>query len=131
MKKQITKKEILDSTYKLVSALYTIEEDNNINKLNAVLNGLGYTNERLQEVAKYIDANVSEEEVNSNAEKQSFFSYVEALQEIENYISIAKGYEEMGEINLTTAQEDYHLEEEGARLYEVDKTAGKGSNQAG
>ena len=41
--------------------------------------------------------------------------------------AMAKGYEEMANINLVIAQEDFHLEEEGAKLgYEMDTTKGKG-----
>lgn len=35
-------------------------------------------------------------------------------------LAMGKGYEEMANINLTIAQEDFHLEQEGERLNEMD-----------
>lgn len=41
--------------------------------------------------------------------------------------AMKKGYQEMAELNLTIAQEDFHLEDEGARLgYEMDSTKTEG-----
>lgn len=37
-----------------------------------------------------------------------------------NYDEMAKGYQEMAEINLTISQEFFHLEKEGESLYEMD-----------
>lgn len=42
-------------------------------------------------------------------------------------VAMAKGYKEMANINLTIIKEDFHLEEEGAKLgYEMDTAKGKG-----
>lgn len=39
---------------------------------------------------------------------------------------MAKGYQEMALINLTIAQEDFHLEDEGAKLYEMGNEKAEG-----
>lgn len=41
-------------------------------------------------------------------------------------LAMEKGYEMMAGINLTIAQEDFHLELEGASIYEMDSKKAKG-----
>lgn len=38
------------------------------------------------------------------------------------YINMAKGYEDMGNINLQIAKEHAHLDTEGVNVYEMDFT---------
>lgn len=41
-------------------------------------------------------------------------------------LAIRQGYIDMANINLSIAQEYFHLETEGAKYYEVDKAEAKG-----
>lgn len=41
-------------------------------------------------------------------------------------LAMRKGYLEMADINLTIAQEDFHLETEGASIYEMDSAQAEG-----
>jgi hypothetical protein len=34
-------------------------------------------------------------------------------------LAMRQGYKEMAEINLTITKEDFHLEDEGAKIYEM------------
>jgi hypothetical protein len=45
-------------------------------------------------------------------------------------LEMRQAYMEMAKINLTIAQEDFHLEAEGAKYYEMDSTKGTGENHA-
>lgn len=40
------------------------------------------------------------------------------------HIRMAIGYQHMSTLNLRISQDDYHLEEEGARFYEMDSEEG-------
>ncbi|MCR4362082.1 hypothetical protein JDW21_19130 [Bacillus subtilis] len=41
-------------------------------------------------------------------------------------LAMAKGYEEMANINLAIVEECFHLETEGEKIYEMDTKKGKG-----
>lgn len=122
---------MLKTGYKMASALDTILALQGMEKLITVMEGMGYDAEKRREIVKFLNENITEEEFNSNVEVQAFNAYIEGLQEMEKYMEMAKGYQEMGDINLTITQEDFHLEEEGAKAYEMDSKKIASENNAG
>lgn len=125
------KKDILKTGYKMSSALDVIIALHQTDKLMTVMEGMGFNSERRVAILNFLNESVQEEEYNANIELQAFTSYIEGLQEMERYMQMASGYQEMGDINLTITQEDFHLEEEGANAYEMVTKDTKGDIQAG
>ena len=125
------REQLLKTASKIVMAYNTIEKCGQANILPAVAEGMGYSVERVITAIQFMQDEIGEKEMNANCEKDAFVAYLEAIDEIEKYMEMAKGYQEMGEVNLTIAQEDHHLEEEGAKLHEMDSEASKGDTEAG
>lgn len=46
-----------------------------------------------------------------------------------NYAEMARGYQEMGAINLAISQEFFHLENEGEKVYEMVTEKAEGEAQ--
>lgn len=127
----MNKEQFLETSYKLASSLDVILALGKGETLLTVLAGMGYTKERLIEIGNFMDENTTADEFNEHVEKRAFISYVDGVEEMAKYMEIAKGYQEMGEINLAISKEDHHLEEEGEKLNEMDRENSKGGNQAG
>lgn len=100
-------------------------------KLLIMLGKLGYEEAELKEISKYIDENTNQEEFTEYVEHKAFATYIQALENAKKLMEMAKGYEEMGTINLTISQEDHHLEDEGAKAYEMDSKDTKGTGTQG
>jgi hypothetical protein len=118
-------KELLEATYEMVGAYDVIVMAGKIDTMQSVLVGMGYTQEKIDSVINFIHNNLTQEELNVGVERQAYVAYINAVEKIEKLMQMAQGYQEMGELNLTIAQEDHHLEEEGAKLHEMDSKEGE------
>jgi hypothetical protein len=125
---------VIKTLSKMIMAYNTLEAMGKAENLATVADGMGYSSERVIKAIDFIHGQVgtmNQEKANEIVERNAHIAYLESIDEIEKYMEMAKGYQEMGEINLTISQEDHHLEEEGVKLHEVDSKESKGDTQAG
>jgi len=123
------KQQLLETAYKLVVSIKALDD---LGKNELLLPALltKYTEEELTEITDFIESSVMKD-IDDYAFVKAFADYIEAVEQAKKYMEMAKGYQEMANINLTISQEDHHLEEEGASIYEMDSQKAKGSSQTG
>lgn len=117
---------LLDIMFKSLSSLYVIEKLGAEAKLPQVLKLMGIEPEKAMMAIEFLKDALKDEDFDAQMEKRAIASFYEATEEVIKLAEIAKGYQEMGEINLQIAQEDFHLEQEGAEMYEVDTKKAQG-----
>lgn len=110
------REELQEVFYKLVSSQNVIQFINGEEKLLSILQELGFVNERMQNLFNFIENNATEEAFNKHIEKTAYMTYIDSLEELERLMLMVDGYKEMGDINLTIAKENFHLEEEGEEI---------------
>lgn len=120
---------LLDVMFKSLSALEVIEKLGAQAKLPQALGLLSVNPEQAVMAIKFLKDSLKDEDLDAQMEKRAIASFYEATEEAVKLAEIAKGYQEMGEINLQIAQEDFHLEQEGAGLHEVDTKKAQGGVQ--
>ena len=125
----LDRENFLEVVFRMTSALQTILLMDEEEKLESVVLGLGYTVEELQAMSDFIKENITKKESDEMMLKNSFFKYVEALDDMKELISqMEQGYVEMGNINLQIANENAQIIDEGVNVNEVDtKDAKTGS----
>jgi Cft2 family RNA processing exonuclease len=116
-------KKLIKEVYKINRAVDVLKSDKQRQKLANVLLESGITNEEVVEVTGFILENVSVEAFSKQVDNEAILSYIEAFTKVKEYMAIAKGYKEMGEVNKGISEEMNHLEEEGERL--TDEMVGK------
>lgn len=90
-----------------------------------------YTEEELREITSFCI-----EQADPMNEEDYFYyeainNYMNAVDDLKKYIDIAKGYQEMANINSTISAENHHLEEEVVYNYEMDSQNSQGENKTG
>jgi predicted nuclease with TOPRIM domain len=116
-------KKLIKEVYKINRALDVLKSDKQRQKLATVLLECGISNEEVVKVTGFLLENVSVEAFSKQVDNEAILSYVEAFTKVKEYMDMAKGYEDMGEINKSISEEMNHLEEEGERL--TDEMVGK------
>jgi hypothetical protein len=109
-------KNLSQEIYQLNSALSLLKSDKQREKLSYVLGELGITEKETREVTAFLLNEVSIKEYKSVEENEAVMAYVRAFTRVQKQMEMAKGYQDMGEINKGIANEMVHLEEEGERL---------------
>lgn len=110
------KNQLVEVVAQLTVALEVVIQHETFDTMMAGVLEAGFTKDHLKEISAFIDKNVDVEEVQSRAKQQAFASYIDGLKKITRLMDAQKGYEAMGEINLTISGEDRLLESEGASL---------------
>jgi len=112
----------LDKTVaKMTSSLYLIDTLGKRERLVFVLNELGYSDEKLKDISKFINSLYKDQkDYATKLEHEAFYQYIKCIESLDKIMSMAKGYDEMGEINKTISYEDLHSQpEEGIAEDEV------------
>ena len=112
----MNKKQFVAEVAKLSNALDVIFFIEEMDKLEAVLQIMGYDKDLLEEVKRFIDKQVTDEEYIEEVEKQAFFEYTASLKKVVKYMQMAKGYEDMAETNREISQDAFQAETEGESL---------------
>lgn len=127
---------IFENTFNIWSALHIADVLGGIENMETYVLSQGYTKEDIELVNKFIDSNVDESSFYETAMKKSFSNYIKGLEGIKNHISVddmAKGYVEMGNINLELAEgTQTNLDKEGVNVYEeneMDKATTEGISE--
>lgn len=113
--------EFLNLSYELTSAyevLTSFGKDSMV-KFNYTLQEMGYSREKLDTIAEFMNENMDEDGYEEFVELKCITKYIEGLQKMEQYMAMAQGYEEMGEINLEISEEMHHLEDEASNISSV------------
>ncbi|UGO50966.1 antitoxin endoai [Bacillus phage vB_BanS_Nate] len=76
---------------------------------------LGITKEDIDLVNDFIDENFHKADVELFILQEGFNKYLNSLLQLLKHARMAKGYAEMGKVNLEIAKEDAHLEDEVAK----------------
>jgi len=106
MEKAILNKELLENVYKMVSSMLVLTVNEKIPELAFVLNQVGIQEREMEEVTDFIQDMWSIEDLDTLAVQQAKLVYLDAFREVvrlKRHMEMAKGYEEMGEINLGIA----------------------------
>lgn len=117
---------LLDVLFKSLSALEVIQSLGAQAKIPQVLANLGIEPEKALSALNFLKDSLKDENLDAQMEKRAIDCFFEATKQAIKYAEMARGYQEMGSINLQIAQEDFHLEEEGAGLGEVDSKKAQG-----
>ena len=126
----LNKEVFLEMVYQMTSSLDRILAEEELEKLESVVLGMGFKSEELKSMDEFITKNITKKEHDEMMLTKSFVKYVEALGDMKEFISqMEKGYEEMGDINLEIANKDAQIiDNEGYDISEVDgKNAKTGS----
>ena len=110
------KNQLVEVVAQLTIALEVAIQHEAVDTMMAGVLEAGFTKDQLKEISKFIQENVTVEEAQSSAKQQAFASYIDGLKKITRLMDAKKGYEAMGDINLTISGEDRYLESEGASL---------------
>lgn len=81
---------------------------------------LGITKQDIDLVQDFVRDNFVKEDLELFILQEAFTKYLNSVVQILKHARMAQGYAEMGEINLTIAKEDIHLEDEVAKGEIVD-----------
>jgi hypothetical protein len=81
-------------------------------KLGKVMVASGISVDEINDVNLFVMEEISPQRFSQLVENQAILSYIEAFRNIKKLMEMAKGYEEMGEINSEIAEEMRHLEDE-------------------
>lgn len=84
--------------------------------INDILKELGYTEDKVDEILLFVKEMITNDEF-EEMKKIIFHNIVDAVQNLEKFMNMSKGYEEVADLNLQISQEDYHLEEEGLNSF--------------
>ncbi|MDS7057148.1 hypothetical protein NXG04_07600 [Klebsiella pneumoniae] len=76
---------------------------------------LGIRKEDIDLVNQYVSENFHKEDLELFILQEAFTKYLTSVMQILKHARMAKGYADMGEVNLTIAKEDAHLEDEVAK----------------
>lgn len=131
MEKGTFNKKLLDNVYTMVSSMMILGINGKIPELAFVLDNVGISEPEMDEVTAFVNKMWSPEDLDILTVQQAKLAYLDAFREVVKLKDIAKGYEEMGEINLQIATEDKHLEDEGEKVIneEMDSTKAEGSTE--
>jgi hypothetical protein len=114
------KEQLLEATHEMVKAFTTVEDAGKIETMLTVLRGMGYSGDRVERAINFLQANLTAEEMNNYMERQCYVDYMNAIDKVEKIMSMAQGYQEMGDINLGISQDSFQAEEEGEKkVYEM------------
>jgi hypothetical protein len=102
------KNQLVEVVAQLTIALDVAIQHEAVDTMMAGVLEAGFTKDQLKEISKFIKENVTDQ--------QAFASYIDGLKKITRLMDAQKGYEAMGDINLTISGEDRYLESEGASL---------------
>ncbi|AKQ08404.1 hypothetical protein PQE66_gp089 [Bacillus phage PBC2] len=131
MEKVELHKELLENAYNMVSSIVLLSINGQIPELTYILEQVGISAKEMDEVTEFISKIWSAEDLDELTAQRAKLVYLDAFREVVKLKEIAKGYEEMGAINLQIAEEDKHLEDEGEKLVneEVDKKKAEGTTE--
>lgn len=124
-------KELLENVYSMVSAMMVLGVNGKVPELAFILDNVGISEAEMDEVTAFVNKMWSPMDLDTLTVQQAKLTYLDAFREVVKLKDIAKGYEDMGEINLQIAVEDKHLEDEGEKLIneEMDSTESKDSTE--
>lgn len=131
MERVTLNKQLLENVYKMMSSMLVLTINEKIPELAFVLNQVGIDEQQMEEVTNFVQEMWSIEDLDTLSAQQAKLVYLDAFREVVKLKEIAKGYEEMGEINLQIATEDKHLEDEGEKVIneKMDSTEGKDTTE--
>lgn len=122
--------DITKTAKEMVLSLHVLTLKNNgEQKLREMVYEFGFTDEKLIEIDDFIRENIDKEEFENYVEREAYHSYIQGLKEIEKIMNMAKGYQEMANMNTGIAEEFAHLEQEGDKYDEMDSQKGRAQNQ--
>lgn len=119
-----TKDVVYTAIYRMATGVGVAQENGKIKDLEAYVLECGYTMDDVDAVNNFINNQADEDFFFENSIKLAFDDYINGLKAIKEHIStdeMAKGYEEMGNINLQIAEEHAQLKDEGVNVDEMDK----------
>jgi len=124
-------KELLENVYSMVSAMMVLGVNGKVPELAFILDNVGISEAEMDEVTAFVNKMWSPMDLDTLTVQQAKLTYLDAFREVVKLKDIAKGYEDMGEINLQIAVEDKHLEDEGEKLIneEMDSKESKDSTE--
>ena len=105
------KEVVFDAVYRLSVAMDNIVLLDKVEELEKELADLGYTHDELKGINLYLTSNMPMEEYIEYMGNESISRYTDALAEVKGMMEsqMAKGYMEMGEINLQIANENAQI----------------------
>ena len=109
-------KELLENVYSMVSAMMVLGVNGKVPELAFILDNVGISEAEMDEVTEFVNKMWSPMDLDTLTVQQAKLTYLDAFREVVKLKDIAKGYEEMGDINLQIAVEDKHLEDEGEKV---------------
>lgn len=109
-------KELLENVYSMVSAMMVLGVNGKVPELAFILDNVGISEAEMDEVTAFVNKMWSPMDLDTLTVQQAKLTYLDAFREVVKLKDIAKGYEEMGDINLQIAVEDKHLEDEGEKV---------------
>jgi hypothetical protein len=102
---------VMKELYQMKNALEILDE-NGREKLSNLMMENKITKKELDKVNAYVMTEISPKEFAENVEAHAIANYILAFRRVQAIMEMAKGYEEMGEINKGISEEMKHLEDE-------------------
>lgn len=125
-------KQLLESVYKMVSSMMVLTVNERLPELAFVLKHVGIEEQEMEDVTAFIQRMWSPEDLDILTVQQAKLTYLDAFRDVvklKRHVEMAKGYEEMGDINLGIANDAFEDEGEKAVNEEVDSTEGKDTTE--
>ena len=125
----MTNSKVFEAGYKMSTAQALLEAMGATSSLRDALIKENYTNDQLFKMVEYGNENTVSEDLEKNTVERAVSDYMDGLKELKTMYDMAKGYEEMGELNLSISNDFQALEEEGEQLSELDKKETEGNTE--
>jgi hypothetical protein len=121
------KEQVINTAYKMVTSFNLLATGGKGEAFLTVMEGMGYTADRVEPAIRFLQENLTQAELDSFLEQNAYIAYMQSIDELEKYMKMAQGYQDMGDINLSITEESHHLEEEGAKAHEMDTEKSEGN----
>lgn len=118
------KDSVMEANLGILKAMSVLGGINQLERLYERVIEEGITQEEMSKVMAFTNT-LDSELFSEYTIQDSLNTYVESVKKLSKYADMAKGYEEMGELNLQLSNEYFSLENEGEKLNEM----GKGEEQ--